>query len=292
MLLASGSGRLAIAQQGSQWIDFSPADGSFHISMPHDPKAKTLTATGEHVRTTGFWYTAGSDGASFAIWSLVEPDPKIDVGEDLYLDIAAELFWQVLLKPARDTLHDRAINNDGITYIKELPMNPLPGREYSVALGKLSGTAQVFVARNRIFVLLAADNGAGPWERERFLGSFKVSQQVERMRQYGDPKGTGVEDDGPILTYREVDEKPRVLAKPEPSYTESARMFGVRGTVFLRAVFSKTGKVTRVEIIKRLPHGMTERCLIAARAITFSPALKEGKPVSTWMQLEYNFNLY
>ena len=171
-------------------------------------------------------------------------------------------------------------------------MNPLPGREYGVTLGQLSGTAQIFVAQRRIFILLAANSSDGPSERERFLSSFKVSPQVERMRLYGDPKGLVVKDDGPIFTTKEVDERPRLLAKPEPSYTESARTFQVHGTVVLRAVFSKTGEVTRVEVVKRLPHGMTEGCLAAARAIKFSPALKDGKPVSTWMQLEYNFNLY
>ena len=260
--------------------------------MPHEPKAEPITAKYEHVDVTGVWYTAGNEDASHAIWSLVEPNPKVGWDPESYLDIAADLFWQVLLKPARDAPHDRATRTDGITYIKELQMKPLPGREYSVALGKLSGTAQVFVARNRIFILLAADNSIRPWERERFLSSFKISQPVERMRQYGDPKGQVVEDDGPIFTNKELDERPRVLSKPGPSYTESARVFGVRGTVVLRAVFSKTGKVTRVEIIKRLPHGMTERCLMAARSITFSPGLKDGKPVSTWMQLEYNFNLF
>jgi TonB family protein len=292
LLIASASGLVVFAQQRAPWVDFSASDGSFHISMPHEPKAEQVTATYDHVNMTGFWYTTGSASASYAVWSLVERKPEIGWGEDSYLDVAADLFWQTLLKQARDTVLSNVNRRTGIAYVKELPVNPLPGREYSVVLGQLSGTAQIFVAHRRIFILLAADTADGPWERERFLSSFTVSQQVERMRQYGDPKGRVVEDDGPIFTNKDVDERPRVLAKPEPSYTESARVFGVRGTVILRAVFSKTGKVTRVEILKRLPHGMTERCLIAARAISFSPALKDGKPVSTWMQLEYNFNLY
>lgn len=292
LLIFSASGRLVIAQQGSQWIEFSPSDESFHISMPHEPKAEPVTATYDQVNVTGVWYTAGSDSASYAIWSLVEGKPEIGWGEDSYLDVAADLFWQTLLKQARDTVLTNVNRRAGIAYVKELPTNPLPGREYAVTLGKLSGTAQIFVAQRRIFILLAADTADGPWERERFLGSFKVSPQVERMQMYGDPKGLAVADDGPIFTTKEVDQRARVLEKPEPSYTESARTFGVRGTVVLRAVFSKTGEVTRVEIVKRLPHGMTERCLIAARAIKFSPAMKDGKPVSTFMRLEHNFNLY
>lgn len=292
LLIFSATGRAIVAQQGSRWIEFAPEGKSFHISMPHEPKSEPVTATYDHLQVTGAWHTAGSDGASYAIWSLVDLNRDIGWGEDSYLDVAADLFWQVLLKPARDKPHNRANRSDGIAYVKELAVNPLPGREYSVALGQLSGTAQIFVAHRRIFILLASDSAEGPWERERFLSSFKVSPQVERIPQYGDPKGLVIKDDGPIFTTKEVDQRARVLEKPEPSYTESARIFGVRGTVVLRAVFSKTGEVTRVEIIKRLPHGMTERCLAAARAIKFSPALKDGKPVSTWIQLEYNFNLF
>ena len=95
-----------------------------------------------------------------------------------------------------------------------------------------------------------------------------------------------------ILRSGEVTERARVLEKPEPSYTESARKFSVTGTVVLRAVFSKDGEVTNISIIRRLPHGLTEKAINAARMIKFRPAMKDGQPVSMWMQLEYNFNLY
>jgi hypothetical protein len=45
-------------------------------------------------------------------------------------------------------------------------------------------------------------------------------------------------------------------------------------------------------VLQALPGGLTEAAVRAARAISFVPATKDGKPVSMWMQLEYNFNLY
>ena len=36
--------------------------------------------------------------------------------------------------------------------------------------------------------------------------------------------------------------------------------------------------------------GLTERAIEAAKRIKFTPAMKDGKPVSVWMQLEYNFS--
>jgi len=37
---------------------------------------------------------------------------------------------------------------------------------------------------------------------------------------------------------------------------------------------------------------LLERAIDAAKKIRFIPAVKDGKYVSMWMQLEYNFNLY
>jgi TonB family protein len=95
-----------------------------------------------------------------------------------------------------------------------------------------------------------------------------------------------------IVQPKEVTTRARVLTKPEPNYTEEARSAHIIGTVVLRAVFSAEGKVEHILVIKPLPFGLSERAVIVAKQIQFVPARKDGKPVSMWMQLEYNFNLY
>jgi TonB family protein len=79
--------------------------------------------------------------------------------------------------------------------------------------------------------------------------------------------------------------------KPEPAYTEVARENQVTGTVILKCVFASNGSITN-RVVSGLPYGLTERAIDAARKIKFIPAMKDGKYVSMWMQLEYNFNLY
>jgi TonB family protein len=64
------------------------------------------------------------------------------------------------------------------------------------------------------------------------------------------------------------------------------------GTVVLRCIFSRSGAVENISVIKDLPNGLTDKAVAAARQIRFIPGVKEGQFVSTWMQLEYNFNLY
>ena len=97
---------------------------------------------------------------------------------------------------------------------------------------------------------------------------------------------------GSFYRATEVEQKARLLSKPEPQYTEEARLNQVSGTVVLRAVFSSSGEVIQIRAVRTLPFGLTERAIAAARQIQFVPAVKGGQPVSVAMQLEYNFNLY
>lgn len=97
---------------------------------------------------------------------------------------------------------------------------------------------------------------------------------------------------GSVVRVYEVDQRARLLSKPEPQYTEEARRNQVSGTVLLRAVFASSGEVISVRALNTLPFGLTEKAIAAARQIKFVPAMKDGRPVSVFMQLEYNFNLY
>jgi TonB family protein len=103
--------------------------------------------------------------------------------------------------------------------------------------------------------------------------------------------GGGVGGSG-ILTAAEVDQRVRVLTKPEPQYTEEARRNQITGTVVLRAVFASSGEVVSIRALNSLPFGLTEKAIAAARQIKFEPAMKDGRPVSVYLHLEYNFNLY
>jgi TonB family protein len=90
---------------------------------------------------------------------------------------------------------------------------------------------------------------------------------------------------------KDVTTKARTLSRPEPEYTERAREHGVEGTVILRGIFDAEGKVRITRVVKWLPHGLTMRAIRAAQRIKFTPAIKDGKPVSQYTQIEYNFHL-
>ena len=95
-----------------------------------------------------------------------------------------------------------------------------------------------------------------------------------------------------VITGKEATTKARLISKPEPVYTGKARSKQITGTVVLKCIFAADGRVSNIRIIEGLPFGLTEQAIEAARKIRFIPATKDGKNVSMWMQLEYNFNLY
>jgi TonB family protein len=105
-------------------------------------------------------------------------------------------------------------------------------------------------------------------------------------------EGYGSDRHGRPYSGNEVEQRARLLLKPEPQYTEEARRNQITGTVVLRVVFESSGEVAQIRAVRTLPFGLTERAIAAARQIKFAPAMKSGHAVSVHMQLEYNFNLY
>ena len=104
--------------------------------------------------------------------------------------------------------------------------------------------------------------------------------------------GGGGTDYNKIFNTREVSKKAQIISKPEPLYTEEARKNQITGTVTLRMVLHSNGTVTNIVAVSRLPDGLTEKAIAAARQIRFSPAEKDGRKVSQYATIQYNFNIY
>jgi TonB family protein len=305
LLFAAGLSQSVKGQTTSPWIEFSPSDESFRVSMPRRPEQESQTQSYGDLSVSGKKYTTTLEGTTFVVWSLVKLNahPDFATDGDAYLDACADLVWESLLKPARDKLPRDGRIRAGMGYTKELPTRPLSGREYSITLGEQAGTTRFYVDAARIYVLLAMNTPGGPWESERFVQSFTLKPGPPMPATLdGNPGGygpgvriaqsVGATDYNRVFSARDMTERVRILDKPEPTYTESARKFGVQGTVVLRAVFSKEGQVTSIFVVRKLPHGLTQAGIAAAKRIRFTPATKDGHPVSQYMQLEYNFNLY
>ena len=92
-----------------------------------------------------------------------------------------------------------------------------------------------------------------------------------------------------VFSGTEVTTKARILSKPAPQYTEEALQTRTTGTVRLGIILASDGRVRAIFPIRSLPHGLTGSAIRAARQIGFTPARKDGEPVSLLVVVEYYF---
>jgi TonB family protein len=172
-------------------------------------------------------------------------------------------------------------------------LNDINGKQYA-SIGKpVSDTAQFFAAEGRLYEFTVVGNSAEDEAAKHFFSSIVLGKKVDGIEirdGEGQPFSTPNCDE--MAGGREVDRKVRLVMKPEPSYNELARQKQTVGTVIVKAVFACNGSVTDIRVIEALPHGLTDQAIAALKKIKFVPAVKSGKFVSMWLQLEYNFNLY
>jgi TonB family protein len=116
--------------------------------------------------------------------------------------------------------------------------------------------------------------------------------QCVQEKRKGDAR-TGDAPPQPDETFKgsEVTQKAVIEKKPLPVPTEEARRHGTSGIVRLRIVLAASGQVTTVKVLKPLPDGLTKNAINAACAVKFKPALKDGRPVSQYVTLEYGFQI-
>jgi TonB family protein len=82
-----------------------------------------------------------------------------------------------------------------------------------------------------------------------------------------------------------------ITFKPRPVYTDEGRQLKIEGEVLLEVVFSATGQIRVVRVVRGLGHGLDESAVRAAEKIQFKPALKDGQPADSQAVLHIEFQL-
>lgn len=202
---------------------------------------------------------------------------------------------------------------------RDLLIGGINGKQYNFTTPTLAGLMQIYRSKKHIYVIYvvaALGESLNKPDVARFLNSLSFNpQRVNYDPDDAPPSESGASSTTPADSVviggvgagvssgpgaggphaangKDVSRRAIVVVKPEAGYTEDARREEVTGTVVLRCVFSAAGRVEKITPLKPLPAGLTEKAIAAARNIRFIPALKDGKYVSMYMQLEYNFNLY
>ena len=262
----------------AEWTRYKVKDGEFSFSLPAPP-ALTTHETGyfggrqDHLRHQMAAYHQG------VVYIVHVYDSKKSADD--------------LLRSFRPKLN-RDLKRD-------LSLFGMTGKEFGFESATAKGVAQFFTSKKRSYVFAAFSSILGNAEVDlpQFFDSIKFERRTDSKVLVEGPSAAQSTYTTPPLesdavTYRgsEVTGKAMVISKPEPMYTEAARQAQIRGNVVLRCVFSASGEVTNIKPVNGLSHGLTESAIAAARLVKFIPPIKDGRFVSIFVQIEYNFNIY
>jgi len=282
VLASTGAAQTSKMPEAAQWLRYTVKGEEFSVTLPVEPTMKTSDVFVLRLQK-----------------SRLERVLEAKAGEVVY-----RVYVYENAKP-RQSLEEfiaeqTARSELDLTFESDLTVGKIAGKQYSSHDRDLPSTEQFFATEKRLYRFVVrgatADHAAvKPFFSSVMLGKKQDGIEVlegEGASDSSDVVGPGRGSGPGLLTGKDVDTKPRLISKPEPVYTERARGHLVVGTVVLKVVFAASGKVTNIRVVQGLPDGLTERAIEAARKIKFIPAMREGKYVSMWMQLEYNFNLY
>jgi TonB family protein len=82
-----------------------------------------------------------------------------------------------------------------------------------------------------------------------------------------------------------------ILFKPRPSYTEEARRAHIEGDVVLEVLFTGTGNLRVLRVVRGLGFGLEQNALDAAAKIRFRPASQDGHAVDTVANVRISFQV-
>ncbi|OLE51954.1 MAG: hypothetical protein AUG51_20390 [Acidobacteria bacterium 13_1_20CM_3_53_8] len=193
-----------------------------------------------------------------------------------------------------------------ITFQRDLNLKGFKGKQFLLNIPGCDGSVRFYATKKHTYILEVVSSHGDRSAVERFFNSFQLENSPTGQEVTDGPgadvkalpgaqsaaANSNAQEQARILNSREVTRKAVIVTKPQAAYTEEARQNQVTGTVILRAVLSSSGKVTGIRAVSGLPFRLTERAIAAARQIRFVPAERDGRLVSQYIQIEYNFNLY
>lgn len=104
--------------------------------------------------------------------------------------------------------------------------------------------------------------------------------------------GLVIEEEPDPNEFVAVEQQPVAVQKPAPDYPEIAEMAKIEGTVVVRALVGKDGKVKRVVLAKGAHGSLDQAAMDAAQKWVFQPAMQNKQPVQVWTTIPFRFSLH
>jgi TonB family protein len=261
----------------SSWKRFTGKDEEFSVLMPGKPSLYLGSITNPPGRLTPERiYSSYSQGSAYLIVSYNGSS----------------------IKGTLDNFKAHHLYQGEVSYTREVSVAGYSGKEYKLKFGEVGGTLQIYATKKHGYALATVQAIDDPPLRNYFLSSFLLKAEHENIASaYTKPPAPSkdipqIDPSRSMLTGKEVTRRGVIVSKPEPWYTNEAKDSNITGTVVLHVVLSAAGDVTNIHAVKGLPKGLTENAIEAAQHLKFIPAVKDGRFVSYWVELQYNFGLY
>ncbi len=112
----------------------------------------------------------------------------------------------------------------------------------------------------------------------------------------GEGTGTAIQqdikiDDEDPPDFQPVEKNPVPIKAPSPAFPDNARRIGIEGTVWVKMLVDKEGKVKKALVMKSDNPMFDEAATSAALQWVFTPAVMNNGPVPVWVSQPFRFKL-
>jgi TonB family protein len=265
-------------EQTVEWQRYTVSGEEFSVLLPVVPAMNTSDMyIDERSRRRERMLGAYSNGVVYAVYTFEKKSLSLD-----------------------DLIRRFTSNNETNRQTEPVTVNGITGTSSRFETDDRMVAVQLFATAQNLYVFQVVGSKLGNPAAgiPKLLSSIRFSKQPEGNKvadgagEQSNSNSETAQVNPSIFSGKDVTRKVSVITKPEPRYTEEARKNQITGTVVLRAVFSSSGSVTNIHAVSNLPDGLTDKAIGAARQIRFIPAVKDGRFVSMWIELQYNFNLF
>jgi TonB family protein len=299
--------------QGDDWQIFSPEGEEFSVSMPKDPKFEDGQSIYHRMTLNTRLYLSQPDkGPVLAVASM----SGIKANSAMYTEYQRLNSYVDAFKdwfPAKVRGKDALAK---LTLVGEKVLNGNNGREYTVVIGDLSGTAHMYATRRRFYAVVILNTKKDEKLTERFLSSLTLPEKTTAPTVAApaakpasiegadeDPKpgtvgaGTAEMKPDPNAPDKKAGEPApinggilnnKALYLPTPEYPPIAAQAKASGAVNVQILIDEMGNIISAHAINGHPL-LQATSVAAARQARFSPTSLSGVPVKVSGILQFNF---
>ena len=329
VLLTAGLLSIVAAQSSastSDWETLRPEAEEFTVLMPKGSTFESSKEPYHKMELNSRVYLSNTQGGPvFAVVSLsgIKSNPALYSEMqrvNSYVDAFKNLFPRI--SPQKFPRFPRPAPVK-LTLVGEKTLQGHAGREYSMAVGALSGIVQVFATRKRFYALVYLNSKKQASIQDEFVSSFALPEKLaetpptvvaqnptappQNAQRANKPAEDGVVADANVAdgetkpdaaagVNAQAKRRPisggvlngKAIVLPKPDYPADAKTAGAAGSVAVQVTIDEMGSVIEAKAVSGHPL-LQQPSVNAALQARFSPTSLMGEPVKVTGVIVYNF---